>query len=105
MTSFSNEEAFAELKCTWKAIKEIIESDSSRKGVNLTNYVRSDDSQDWRAGAVGRYFPETDMTADYQAVIDRVANGTYASSGPKVLKVLAHELTNFTMSDFMSSVQ
>ncbi|WWC65510.1 uncharacterized protein I303_108128 [Kwoniella dejecticola CBS 10117] len=115
MTSFSNEEAFAELYYTRKAIKEVLgvtptcwrppygDVDNRirliAQSLNLTNYVWSDDSEDWRAGAAGSNVTEADVTANYQAVISKVSNGTYKSSGPMVL---THELTNFTMSEFIS---
>ncbi|WWC93205.1 hypothetical protein V866_000038 [Kwoniella sp. B9012] len=115
MTSFSNEQAFAELYYTRKAIKAVLgvtptcwrppygDVDNRirliAQGLNLTNYVWSDDSEDWRAGAAGSNVTEADVTANYQAVVSKVANGTYKTSGPIVL---THELTNFTMSEFMS---
>ncbi|WWC93160.1 uncharacterized protein L201_008128 [Kwoniella dendrophila CBS 6074] len=115
MTSFSNEEAFAELYYTRKAIKEVLgvtptcwrppfgDVDNRirliAQGLNMTNYVWSDDSEDWRAGATGSNVTQADVTANYQSVVSGVANGSYASHGPMVL---THELTNFTMSEFVS---
>ncbi|WRT69346.1 uncharacterized protein IL334_006330 [Kwoniella shivajii] len=115
MTSFTNEEAFAELYYTRKAIKEVLgvtptcwrppygDVDNRirliAQELNLTNYVWSDDSEDWRAGATGSNVTEADVTAYYQSVVSKVSNGTYSTSGPMVL---THELTNFTMSEFMS---
>nr|XP_019050071.1 hypothetical protein I302_00492 [Kwoniella bestiolae CBS 10118]OCF29001.1 hypothetical protein I302_00492 [Kwoniella bestiolae CBS 10118] len=115
MTSFSNEQAFAELYYTRKAIKAVLgvtptcwrppygDVDNRirliAQGLNLTNYVWSDDSEDWRAGAAGSNVTEADVAANYQSVVSKAANGTYKASGPMVL---THELTNFTMSEFMS---
>ncbi|OCF57823.1 hypothetical protein L486_05288 [Kwoniella mangroviensis CBS 10435] len=115
MTSFSNEEAFAELYYTRKAIKAVLgvtptcwrppygDVDNRirliAQGLNLTNYVWSDDSEDWKTSTAGSNVTEADITANYQAVVSKASNGTYKASGPIVL---THELTNFTMSEFMS---
>ncbi|OCF40186.1 hypothetical protein I317_06011 [Kwoniella heveanensis CBS 569] len=115
MTGMSNEEAFAELYYTQKAIKTVTgltptcwrppfgDVDNRIRviasGLNLTNYVWSDDSEDWRAFAAGSTVTEDDVTKNYQNVIAGVANGTYATHGPIVL---THEINNGTMQEFVS---
>ncbi|WVF68803.1 hypothetical protein IAT40_003575 [Kwoniella sp. CBS 6097] len=115
MTGMTNEEAFAELYYTQKAIKTVTgltptcwrppfgDVDNRIRviasALNLTNYVWSDDSEDWRANAPGSTVTIDDVTQNYQNVIAGVANGTYATHGPIVL---THEINNGTMQEFVS---
>ncbi|WVR08361.1 hypothetical protein IAU60_005416 [Kwoniella sp. DSM 27419] len=109
MTSMTNEQAFAELYYTRQAIKLVVgvtptcwrppfgDVDNRirliAQGLNLTNYVWSDDSEDWRANAPGSTTTEADVTANYQSVVNGAKNGTYATHGPIVL---THELSEST---------
>ncbi|OXG18803.1 chitin deacetylase 2 [Cryptococcus neoformans Tu401-1] len=113
MTALSNEVVFAELYYTQKAIKAVLgvtpqcwrppygDVDNRvrmiAEGLNLTTIIWSDDTDDWAAGTNG--ITEQDVTNNYQSVIDKAGNGTYTTHGPVVLN---HELTNYTMSVFMT---
>ncbi|KIR29893.1 chitin deacetylase 2 [Cryptococcus deuterogattii 99/473] len=113
MTALSNEVVFAELYYTQKAIKAVLgvtplcwrppygDVDNRVRmiaaALNLSTIVWSDDTNDWEAGTNG--VTQQDVTNNYQSVIDKAGNGTYTTHGPVVLN---HELTNYTMSVFVS---
>ncbi|CAD6567069.1 MAG: hypothetical protein TREMPRED_003292 [Tremellales sp. Tagirdzhanova-0007] len=113
MTSFTNEEAFAELYYTRQMIKEMLgvtplcwrppygDVDNRIRLIaaelNLTTIVWSDDTEDWRYG-FDSDVTLADVVGNYQSVINKSMNGTYATHGPVVL---THELTNFTMGEMM----
>ncbi|ORX33816.1 hypothetical protein BD324DRAFT_638707 [Kockovaella imperatae] len=115
MTALTNSQAFAELYYARKVIKDLLgvtpqcwrppygDVDNRIRYIasqlNLTTIVWSDDSQDWREGVPADNVTAADVTLNYQAVVDKVSNGTYINHGPVVL---THELTNFTMSEFIS---
>lgn len=112
MTSFSNEQAFAELYYSRKAIKDVLgvtplcwrppygDVDNRIRYIaqqlNMSTIVWSDDSEDWKEGVPADNVTAADVTSNYQAVMAKVSNNTYVDHGPIVL---THELTNFTMSE------
>ncbi len=69
--------------------------------LNLTNIIWSDDTDDWDYTAVG----VADVELNYEAIINKTANNSFATYGPIVL---THELDNETMSlskQFLPSIQ
>ncbi|GFZ51698.1 Chitin deacetylase [Saitozyma sp. JCM 24511] len=112
MTALSNEEAFAELWYSRKAIKDLLGVTTQcwrppygdvdnrirtiAQALNLTTIIWSYDTFDWEEGTNG--VTSATVDSNYQGIIDRALNGTFATHGPVVLN---HELTNFTMSEFI----
>ncbi|ORX37796.1 hypothetical protein BD324DRAFT_641891 [Kockovaella imperatae] len=114
MTSFTNEVAFAELYYTRKIITELFgvtplcwrppygDVDNRiraiAKGLNLTTVMWVNDTADWTLDEPNtNNWPTVD--ANYQYVIDGASNGMWSEFGPIVL---AHELTNMTMTEAMT---
>lgn len=110
MTSFSSEDAFAELYYTMKAIKLVTGvtptcwrppfgdvDDRIRaiaNGLGLSTIIWKYDTFDWE-------FSTGKITADqidqnYQSFIDKVGDGTFDQEGAIIL---THEINNFTMSE------
>lgn len=114
MTSFSNEEAFAELYYTKKAIELVLGvtptcwrapfgdvDDRIRTiayGLGLQHMMWEFDSDDWRVGTEG-YTLEV-VEQNYDNLIARANNGTFATSGTIML---THEIRNDTMQLFMDN--
>lgn len=112
MTSFSNEQVFAELYYTRKAIKDIVgvtpkcwrppfgDVDNRvrliAEGLNLTNILWSDDTFDWSVGTNG--ITMDTVNQNYANVIAKAKNGTYKDHGPVVLN---HEINNMTMQEML----
>lgn len=110
MTTFSSEDAFAELYYTQQAIKLVTGvtptcwrppfgdvDDRIRAIANamgLRTIVWSYDTFDWEAGSDN--VTDADVDTNYQNIITRAQNGTFNSQGTIVL---FHELTNFTMQE------
>lgn len=113
MTSFSDDQVFAELYYTRKAIKDIIgvtpkcwrppfgDVDNRvrfiAESLNLTNVLWSDDTFDWSVGTNGVTIEQVNQ--NYANVIAKQKNGTYATHGPVVLN---HEINNMTMTELIS---
>ncbi|KAI5481781.1 chitin deacetylase, carbohydrate esterase family 4 protein [Pseudohyphozyma bogoriensis] len=107
MTSMTNEEAFAELYYSKKALQQVLGitvrcwrppygdvDDRIRyiaEKLDLRTVVWLDDTDDWDYAVVG--IPAVE--ANYQTFIAQGANGTFANEGTIVL---THELNNETMS-------
>ncbi|WOO82799.1 Chitin deacetylase [Vanrija pseudolonga] len=112
MTSFSNEQAFAELYYTRKAIKDVIgvtpkcwrppfgDTDNRIRLIasllNMTTVVWSDDTDDWKVG-IGNVTAQ-DVDNNYLKVINAQKAGAYATHGPVVLN---HEINNYTMGELI----
>ncbi|TXT10702.1 hypothetical protein VHUM_02207 [Vanrija humicola] len=112
MTSFSNEQAFAELYYTRKAIKDVIgvtpkcwrppfgDVDNRIRLIasllNMTTVVWSDDTDDWKVGIAN--VTTQDVDNNYMKVINNAKAGAYATHGPVVLN---HELNNYTMGELI----
>ncbi|KAA1470727.1 glycoside hydrolase/deacetylase [Dentipellis sp. KUC8613] len=103
MTPFQNEDAFAELWYTMKAIKLVTGvtptcwRDRIRaiaNALNLQTIIWKYDSNDWRAGTGG--VTPADVDANYTSFISNVASGAFNTEGGIMLM---HELNNFTMSE------
>ncbi|KAI6024249.1 carbohydrate esterase family 4 protein [Pisolithus marmoratus] len=116
MTSLTNEQAFAELyysTCTIQAIKLVVGvtptcwrppfgdiDDRIRwiaNALGLRTVIWQYDSNDWKVGT-GNVTTAT-VDGNYQALIQRMQNGTFATSGTIML---THELNNYTMSEAIS---
>ncbi|KAM0751267.1 chitin deacetylase-like manno protein MP98 [Meredithblackwellia eburnea MCA 4105] len=107
MTALTNEQAFAELYYTKKIIKELTGvtvrcwrppygdvDDRIRYIANALDMATigwSDDVFDWRHSVIG----VDAVKANYQSILDKQANGTFATTGTITLM---HELDNTTMS-------
>lgn len=112
MTSFSNQQAFAELYYTQRAIKDIVgvtpkcwrppygDVDNRIRLIasllNMTTIVWDHDTNDWEEGTNG--VTVDTINANYQTIIDKAKNGTFSTYGPIVLN---HEIDNFTMQEMM----
>ncbi|KAL1408950.1 chitin deacetylase [Vanrija albida] len=112
MTSFSNEQAFAELYYTRKAIKDVIgvtpkcwrppfgDTDNRIRLIasllNMTTVLWSDDTDDWKVGIGG--VTAQDVDNNYAKVINASKAGAYATHGPVVLN---HEINNYTMGEMI----
>ncbi|KAI0067440.1 glycoside hydrolase/deacetylase [Artomyces pyxidatus] len=110
MTSFSSEDAFAELYYTMQAIKLVtgVTPTSWRppfgdvddriraiaNALGLQTIIWKYDSNDWKNGVNG--ITPQDVDADYQYFIDNVTSGTFNTVGGIML---THELNNYTMSE------
>ena len=108
MTSLSSEDAFAELYYTLQAIKLATGVTPScwrppfgdiddriraiAHALGLQTIVWKYDSNDWKVGLQG--VTQDTVSGNYQALIDRVKNGTFATEGAVIL---THELNNYTM--------
>ncbi|KAK4703688.1 hypothetical protein P7C70_g2529, partial [Phenoliferia sp. Uapishka_3] len=84
MTSLSNEEAFAELYFTKKAIKDVL-------GVQMRTILWEQDTVDYDYANIG----VTGVESNYEGILALQANGTFATEGTVVL---SHELDNETMT-------
>ncbi|KIJ67375.1 carbohydrate esterase family 4 protein [Hydnomerulius pinastri MD-312] len=110
MTSLTNEEVFAEFYYTMQAIKLVVGvtptcwrppfgdvDDRVRAfahALGLRTIIWQYDSNDWRAGSGN--VTDADVDANYQNLIARAQNGTFANAGTIML---THELNNFTMAE------
>ena len=106
MTSFNNQQAFAELYYSRKMIKDILgvtplcwrppygDVDNRirfiAESLNLTTIVWSDDTEDWKIGVPADNVTAQTVDSNYQGVIAGTKNGTYTTHGPIVLN---HELS------------
>ncbi|RSH89581.1 hypothetical protein EHS25_002132 [Saitozyma podzolica] len=113
MTALSNEQAFAELYYTRKAVHDLLgvtpqcwrppygDVDNRirtiAQALNLTTIIWSHDTKDdWEANTNG--VTPAMIDANYQGIIDMALNGSFNTFGPVVLN---HELDNYTMGEFM----
>ncbi|KAG7449836.1 glycoside hydrolase/deacetylase [Guyanagaster necrorhizus] len=109
MTSFSSEDAFAELYYTIKLVTGVTPKcwrppfgdvdDRIRAIANalgLQTVIWKYDSNDWKAGT-GNITAAT-VDANYQALINNATSGTFSTQGTIML---THELNNYTMSTAM----
>ncbi|KAI6165096.1 carbohydrate esterase family 4 protein [Pisolithus thermaeus] len=112
MTSLTNEEAFAELYYStsiqlvvgvtptcWRPPFGDVD-DRIRwiaNALGLRTIIWQYDSNDWKVGTGN--VTEATVNANYQALIQRMQNGTFATSGTIML---THELNNYTMSEAIS---
>ncbi|KAH7906360.1 carbohydrate esterase family 4 protein [Hygrophoropsis aurantiaca] len=110
MTSLTNEEVFAEFYYSMQAIKFVVGvtptcwrppfgdvDDRVRAfahALGLRTIIWQYDSNDWKAGTGN--ITDADVDANYEALIARAQNGTFANAGTIML---THELNNFTMSE------
>ncbi|KAL4071907.1 carbohydrate esterase family 4 protein [Scleroderma citrinum] len=107
MTALTNSQAFAELYYTLKLVVGVTPTcwrppfgdvdDRIRyisKALGLRTIIWQYDSNDWRANTGN--ITDADVDANYEALIQRVENGTFASAGTIML---THELNNFTMAE------
>lgn len=108
MTGLTNEQAFAELYYSKKAIKDVLGvtvqcwrpafgdvDDRIRyiaNALGMVNILWDGDTFDWNYAAIG--VPAVDT--NYEGYIAGAKNGTYATHGPIIL---SHELDNTTMSE------
>jgi len=113
MTSLTNEQAFAELYYTMKAIKLVVgvtptcwrppfgDMDDRIRSIahalGLTTIVWQYDSNDWQVEAGQATVQQVNQ--NYQNLINGAKNGTFASTGAIML---THELNNFTMTEMMT---
>ncbi|GFZ43042.1 Chitin deacetylase [Saitozyma sp. JCM 24511] len=113
MTTLTNEQAFAELYYTRKAIKDIIgvtpkcwrppQGDVDNRirliaaGLNLTTIIWNLETDDWRAQAVNSTVSEADVDKNYQKIVDQGKNNFTNHGGV----VLTHQSTNYTMSTLL----
>jgi len=65
--------------------------------LGLRTIIWKYDSNDWRAGTGN--VTDADVDANYEALIARAQNGTFATGGTIML---THELNNFTMTEAMN---
>lgn len=114
MTSFTNEEAFAELYYTIKAIKLVLGvtptcwrapfgdvDDRIRTiayGLGLQHMMWEYDSDDWKVGVDG--VTQAQVQANYDDLFTAAANGTFSTHGTIML---THEIRNDTMQLFMDN--
>ncbi|KAI9633116.1 carbohydrate esterase family 4 protein [Dioszegia hungarica] len=114
MTSLTNEQVFAELYYTRQIIKDLMgftsrcwrppQGDVDNRvrliaaGLNLTNILWIEDSNDWRANVAGSAVTPADVDRRYQGVIDQAKGGNYSTQGTILL---SHQSTNYTMSTLM----
>ncbi|KAJ9098996.1 hypothetical protein QFC20_005814 [Naganishia adeliensis] len=112
MTALTNEQAFAELYYTRKAIKLVTGvtplswrppfgdiDDRIRTiaaALNLTSILWQSDSDDWRINTGNPPVTSQQIDGNYQSLIDQLNNGTFDKRGTIML---THELNNFTMSE------
>lgn len=110
MTALTNDQAFAELYYTIQAIKLVVGvtptcwrppfgdvDDRIRyiaKALGLRTIIWQYDSNDWRVNT-GNITTAT-VDANYEALIQMVQNGTFATAGTIML---THELNNYTMAE------
>lgn len=114
MTALTDEQVFAELYYTQKAIKLVTgvspltwrppygDIDNRVRviaaSLNLTAVLWEEDSDDWRIGTGSPAITSADIDLNYQSVIDKANNGTFDERGTIML---THELNNFTMSEMI----
>ncbi|OAX33219.1 glycoside hydrolase/deacetylase [Rhizopogon vinicolor AM-OR11-026] len=114
MTSLTNDEVFAEFYYTvrMQAIQMVVgvtptcwrppfgDVDDRVRAIahalGLRTIIWKYDSNDWREGTAN--ITAADIDANYEALIARQQNGTFATEG---VIMLTHELNNFTMSEAM----
>ncbi|TFK48946.1 carbohydrate esterase family 4 protein [Heliocybe sulcata] len=110
MTALTNEEAFAELYFSKKAIKDVLGitpqcwrppfgdvDDRIRyiaQSLGMQTVIWVEDTFDYEYPTL----PQTTVDQNYQNIINKAKNGTYDTEG---ILVLSHELQNFTMSENM----
>ncbi|KAG2337120.1 carbohydrate esterase family 4 protein [Suillus weaverae] len=110
MTSLTNEEAFAEFYYTMEGIKLVTgvtptcwrppfgDVDDRIRAIahalGLRTIIWKYDSNDWREGTNNVTVANVDQ--NYEDLISRAQNGTYATAGTIML---THELNNFTMAE------
>jgi hypothetical protein len=113
MTALTNEEVFAEFYYTMEIIKLVVgitptcwrppfgDVDDRVRAIahalGLRTIIWKYDSNDWRAGTGN--VTDADVDANYEALIARAQNGTFATGGTIML---THELNNFTMTEAMN---
>ncbi|KAI6014542.1 carbohydrate esterase family 4 protein [Pisolithus microcarpus 441] len=117
MTSLTNEEAFAEFYYSTSTFMQAIQlvvgvtptcwrppfgdvDDRIRwiaNALGLRTIIWQYDSNDWKVGTDN--ITTATVDANYQALIQRMQNGTFATSGTIML---THELNNYTMSEAIS---
>ncbi|KAJ8595104.1 carbohydrate esterase family 4 protein [Rhizopogon salebrosus TDB-379] len=112
MTSFTNDEVFAEFYYTMQAIKMVIgvtptcwrppmgDVDDRVRAIahalGLRTIIWQYDSNDWRAGTAN--ITDADVDQNYETLISQAQAGAYSTVGTIML---THELNNFTMSEAM----
>ncbi|OJA11459.1 hypothetical protein AZE42_08346, partial [Rhizopogon vesiculosus] len=114
LTSLTNDEVFAEFYYTvrMQAIQLVVgvtptcwrppfgDVDDRVRAIahalGLRTIIWKYDSNDWREGTAN--ITAADIDANYEALIARQQNGTFATEG---VIMLTHELNNFTMSEAM----
>ncbi|KAI5448949.1 hypothetical protein NCC49_005743 [Naganishia albida] len=112
MTALTNEQAFAELYYTRKAIKLVTgvtpmswrppfgDIDDRIRiiagALNLTSILWQSDSDDWRINTGNPPVTADQIDANYQSLLNQLGNGTFDKRGTIML---THELNNFTMSE------
>ncbi|KDQ52185.1 carbohydrate esterase family 4 protein [Jaapia argillacea MUCL 33604] len=108
MTALTNEQAFAELYFSKKAIKDVVGitpqcwrppygdvDDRIRyiaQALGMQTVIWVEDTKDWQYPTLNQSVIDT----NYQNIITKAQNGTYNNAG---ILVLNHELNNFTMSE------
>ncbi|SPO25779.1 related to Chitin deacetylase precursor [Ustilago trichophora] len=113
MTAFPDEQVFAELYYTAKAIKDIVGvtptcwrppfgdiDDRVRaiaKGLGLESVLWTDDTDDWKILPLGS-LPTASIDANYASIIAKETQGPTAGQGNIVL---THEINGHTMDEFM----
>lgn len=113
MTAFPNEQVFAELYYTAKAIKDIVGvtptcwrppfgdvDDRVRAiatGLGLETIIWTDDTDDWKILPLGT-LPTASIDANYASIIAKETQGASAGQGNIVL---THEINGHTMQEFI----
>ncbi|CCF52926.1 hypothetical protein NDA11_000545 [Ustilago hordei] len=113
MTAFPDDQVFAELYYTAKAIKDVVGvtptcwrppfgdvDDRVRaiaKGLGLETVLWTDDTDDWKILPLGT-LPTPSIDANYAAIIAKETQGPTAGQGNIVL---THEINGHTMEEFM----
>lgn len=113
MTAFPDDQVFAELYYTAKAIKDVVGvtptcwrppfgdvDDRVRaiaKGLGLETVLWTDDTDDWKILPLGT-LPTASIDANYAAIIAKETQGPTAGQGNIVL---THEINGHTMEEFM----
>ncbi|KAL8278453.1 hypothetical protein RQP46_009143 [Phenoliferia psychrophenolica] len=83
MTSMTNEQAFAELYYSKKAIKDVL-------GITMITIVWEEDTSDWDWATIGI----SGVKENYEHILEKQADGSYETFGPVVL---SHEIDGTTM--------
>lgn len=111
MTAFPDEQVFAELYYTAKAIKDVVGvtprcwrppfgdvDDRVRaiaQGLGLSTVIWTDDTDDWEILPMGTK-PTSVIDANYNSIFSKAQAGAYATQGAIVL---THEISNGTMQE------